>query len=111
MRLPLLLPLAFILHAHAGDWPNWRGPNFDGSSSETSLPDKITPENTLWKVPMPGPAASTPVVSGDHVFVSTTDEAGKKLLGIALDRKTGTELWRKELGTGFSADEMSNFAK
>ena len=110
MKLTRLLPLILILNAHAGDWPNWRGPHFDGSSDETGLPEKIMPGNTLWKVPMPGPAASTPVVSGDHVFVSTTDEGAKKLLGIALDRKTGKELWRKELGTGFSADEMSNFA-
>lgn len=110
MRLTSLLPLAFILHAHAGDWPNWRGPNFDGSSSETGLPSKITVADALWKVPMPGPAASTPIVSGDRVFVSTVDSAAKKLLGLCLDRKTGAEIWRKEIGEGLNSDDKSNYA-
>lgn len=109
MKTTLVLSAVLTLQAAAGDWPNWRGPNFDGSSAETGLPDKVG-DNILWKAAMPGPAASTPVISGDLVFVSTTDAANKKLLGLALDRKTGTVRWQKELGTGYSADERSNFA-
>jgi outer membrane protein assembly factor BamB len=106
-----LLPLlALTSITNAADWPNWRGPNHDGSTAEKGLPSKITPGDALWKVTMPGPAASTPVVSGDKVFVSTTDAKAKKLLGLCLDRKTGKELWRRELGSGFSADERSNYA-
>ena len=110
MKLTLLLPLAFILNTRAGDWPNWRGPKFDGSSEEKGLPVKIALADALWKAPMPGPAASTPVVSGDRVFISTTDAAEKKLLGLCLDRKTGKELWRKEIGEGLNSDDKSNYA-
>jgi outer membrane protein assembly factor BamB len=111
MKYSLLLPFIFALHAHAGDWPNWRGPHFDGSCDETGLPEKVsTTEGLLWKAPMPGPAASTPIISGDKVFVSTTDSAAKKLLGICFDRKNGKVLWQKEIGEGFAADDKSNFA-
>lgn len=110
MKPILLFTAALIVNVQAADWPNWRGPNFDGSCDETGLPEKATPETALWKVPMPGPAASTPIVSGDRVFISTTDTAAKKLLGLCIDRKSGEILWKKELGTGYSADERSNYA-
>lgn len=111
MKAIALLSSVFAFAVHAGDWPNWRGPAFDGSSTETGLPDKISAaENVLWKAAMPGPAASTPVISGDHVFITTTDAEAKKLLGLCIGRKTGKTLWQKELGSGYSADERSNFA-
>ena len=75
-----------------------------------NLPDKITPENALWKTPLPGPAASTPIVSGDRVFVSTADVAEKKLLGLCLDKKTGAIVWKKEIGEGVNSDDKSNYA-
>jgi outer membrane protein assembly factor BamB len=109
MKYALLLPL-FTFTAHAGDWPNWRGPAFDGSSDEKGLPEKASAAAAKWKAPMLGPAASTPIVSGGKVFVTTTDDAAQKLLALCLDRATGKELWRKELGSGYSADERSNFA-
>ncbi|MES2709246.1 MAG: PQQ-binding-like beta-propeller repeat protein [Verrucomicrobiota bacterium] len=106
---PLLLALG-TLSCLAGNWPNWRGPNHDGSSTETGLPAKFSPtENCLWSIPLPGPAASTPVVWEDSVFLTTTDEPNQKLLGLCLDRKTGKERWRKEVGTGFRSDDRSNF--
>lgn len=109
MKKTLLFSLISIT-AQAGDWPNWRGPAFDGSSDEKGLPEKASVADAKWKADLPGPAASSPIVSGGKVFVTTTDEASKKLLGLCFDRTTGKELWRKELGTGYSADERSNFA-
>ena len=108
--LKLLPLLAFASITHAADWPNWRGPHFDGSCEEKGLPAKLAPEAALWKTPMPGPAASTPIVSGDRVFVSTADVAAKKLLGLCLDRKTGAVVWQKEIGEGVGSDDKSNYA-
>src|SRR2546422_8798222 len=52
-----------------GDWPEQRGPNGDGTSAETGLPEKwaINGENFLWRVPYGGRAAPGGV--GDSVFV------------------------------------------
>jgi outer membrane protein assembly factor BamB len=110
MKPALLSLLVSLATASAGDWPNWRGPHFDGSSDEASLPTKADPASALWKVAMPGPAASSPIVAAGKVFITTTDEQEKSLLGICFDAVTGKELWRKSIGSGFSADERSNYA-
>lgn len=100
-----------LMSAPAGNWPNWRGPDYNGSSQEKGIPEKFSPvENLRWQAVLPGPGASTPVVWGESVFVTTTDEKAEKLLGICFDRKTGAERWRKEIGKGFRQDDRSTYA-
>ena len=99
------------LLAGAEDWANWRGPAFDGSSQEQGIPARFGPTEALrWKADLPGVAASTPVVSGDCVFVTSTDEKAGTLLGLCLDRKTGALRWQREVGKGFRQDDRSTFA-
>jgi outer membrane protein assembly factor BamB len=84
----------------AGHWPHWRGPFYNGSSDEENLPGSFSKTgNMLWVCPLPGESSATPVVSGGRVFVSSTDKNSKDLLGLCIDAKTGSELWRKKLGT------------
>ena len=81
------------------DWPHWRGPNFDGSSPVTGLPDTFDQDtNVRWKVELPGPGAGTPIVLGDRVFLSSLDLDEEALVAFALDRATGEQLWRREVG-------------
>lgn len=97
--------------AHASDWPNWRGPSYDGSSRASGIPATFSlTENVWWSAPLPGPAASTPVIMGDSVFISTTHEKEEKLLGLCLDRKTGAVKWSREIGRGFRQDDRSTYA-
>ena len=108
----LLLSAALIIssHASAGNWPNWRGPNQDGSSPEKGLPEKFSKtEGVKWSAPLPGMAASCPIVHGDHVFL-TAPVAGEKLVGVCYDAKTGSERWRKEIASGSKWDSYSNLA-
>ena len=47
----------------AENWPQWRGPNGDGTSSEKGLPAEWSREkNVAWRLALPGPAGSTPAV-------------------------------------------------
>jgi outer membrane protein assembly factor BamB len=95
------------------NWPNWRGPQYNGSAAagQTGLPVKFSPtEGVLWAADMAGPAASTPAVWGDHIFVTEAVAAEQKLFAMALDRKTGKVLWRYAVGTGYNLDERSNLA-
>lgn len=111
LRLPILFLTFSCASAVAGNWPNWRGPNYDGSSDEKGIPEKFSPaEKVRWQYALPGPGASTPVVWGDAVFLTTTDMKAEKLLGICLDRKTGAVRWQKEIGKGFRQDDKSTFA-
>ena len=40
----------------AADWPEWRGPQRDGHSMETNLPERWSPagENLAWRAPFGG---------------------------------------------------------
>lgn len=93
----------------AGNWSNWRGPHYNGSSDETGLPVKFSPtEGVRWSVPMPGPAASTPVVWGSSVFVTSADPAAKQLVVMCLDRATGAVRWRHAVGSGYKPGGQGN---
>lgn len=113
---PSLAPvLSFLslscLLCSAADWPQWRGPNFDGSSPETGVPGKFSRTRRVqWVKPMPGSAGSTPVISGTRVFLSSTDEARKVLLAMCLDRRTGETLWQVQIAPRIARDSRSNFA-
>ena len=99
------------LAAAADNWPQWRGPAFNGSSSETGLPTNWTKASAHWATEMPGPSAATPIIWGDLVFISTVDEAASSLQAICLDRVTGKVKWSKTTGEGKTRlDERSNFA-
>jgi outer membrane protein assembly factor BamB len=80
--------------AAPGDWPWWRGPTFDGKSSDhRAVTTWSTTENVVWKVVVPGRGHSSPVVCGQRVFLTTADEKAEKQLILAFDRKTGKSLW------------------
>ena len=57
--------------ARGEDWPGFRGPNGSGVSSEAGLPLTWSDtENIAWKAELPGRGSSSPIVSGDRVFVT-----------------------------------------
>ena len=99
--------------AGAENWPNWRGPNQDGSSSETGLPSKFSPKDGVkWAADVPGIAASVPVIWGDNIFITAPIVAEKKLVGLCYDKKTGQEKWRTTISEGEEVqwDDKSNLA-
>jgi outer membrane protein assembly factor BamB len=61
----------------AADWPQWRGPNGTGATTESGLPVKWSAtENVAWKAAIGGLGVSTPIVVGDRVFVTSQRGAG-----------------------------------
>ncbi|MBX7207330.1 MAG: PQQ-binding-like beta-propeller repeat protein [Verrucomicrobiaceae bacterium] len=108
----LLFALAVTSSARAENWPNWRGPNQDGSSPEKNLPAKFSKtEGVKWAAPLPGLSASVPVVWGDKVFITAPIEDKKQLVGLCYDANTGKELWRNVISEGdLQWDNKSNFA-
>jgi len=95
----------------AGQWPHWRGPNFNGSADETDLPtDWSQTENIAWSVDLPGSSAATPIIWADRVFVSGVDAARKMLLAMCFDRSSGKLLWQHDIAEGISRDNRSTFA-
>jgi outer membrane protein assembly factor BamB len=123
-RLAVLAQLIAALAA-AQNWPQWRGPNLDGTSAAESLPTTWSAtENVAWRVKLPSWAAATPIIWEDTVFV-TSAEAGfaghkgsgqtgagdkDKLLLIAINRKDGSELWRGVMGEHNRIGNKQNMA-
>jgi len=108
----LVLCVLFGTILQAGNWPQWRGPDLNGSSPETGLAERWGPsENVAWRTVLPGPAGSTPVVWGDRVFLSSTDSASKGLVAMCVDARSGDILWRHRVGDdrkALGANRMSN---
>jgi len=68
-----VLGLSFGPTAQA-DWPQFRGPDANGLTADTKLPEEWGAEqNIVWKVALPGVAWSQPIVLGDKVFVTTAE--------------------------------------
>ncbi len=66
----------------SGPWPQWRGPNGSGVSTESNLPQSWSSDgkNIRWKVRIPGEGASSPVVSNGRVFLTTAYDSAKATL-------------------------------
>jgi outer membrane protein assembly factor BamB len=59
----------------ASDWPQWRGPDGQGVSTEKNLPTEWSAtKNVQWKTPIPGRGHSSPIVWGKRIFLTTSIE-------------------------------------
>lgn len=109
VRIALLFALmvsSLSVAAFAGDWTQFRGPGGLGISDEKGTPTKwSSTDNIAWKVALPGPGASSPIVVGNRVFLTCytgyglepakgdPQELRRHLL--CFDRSGGKELWKK----------------
>jgi outer membrane protein assembly factor BamB len=82
----------------AADYPQWRGPGRDGVSKDTGLLKQWPSDGPalLWKIDKLGGGFSTPAVAGGKIFVNVDKD--KKEFAVALDAKSGKEIWSTELG-------------
>jgi outer membrane protein assembly factor BamB len=89
--------LVFCTLSHGADnWPNWRGPNYNGVASGEKYPTTWSAtENVLWKADLPGRGSSTPVIWGDNIFLTYGNE-GKNYC-VCFNR-AGKQLWVTSVG-------------
>jgi outer membrane protein assembly factor BamB len=88
----LLLFSLFAGPAAGGDWPQWLGPNRDGSSSEKVAAWK-TPPKVLWRQPV-GEGHSSPVVADGRVYLHTKVDDRDEEQVAAYDAATGKPVWQ-----------------
>jgi len=112
--LAIILSLPGSLPAN---WPQWRGPNSDGSAPQArDLPVSWSQtENVLWRTATPSWSAAAPMVWEDRILI-TSAEAGSarlkidpaanrdasqpgrdKVFLLAVNRKDGAILWQRQL--------------
>jgi outer membrane protein assembly factor BamB len=136
-HLPIfILGIAISLSA-SDDWPGWRGPTGNGISPLKDVPSSWSADrNIAWKTPLEGRGLSSPVVWGDHIFLTTdiegeavTVERPKHILRgepfrqpdsmgmdhkhilkvMSYDTKSGKQLWERTAYAGVVADEIHKF--
>ena len=101
-----LLALACLVSASIGaladEWPQWRGPNRDGKSSETGLLDRWPAggPGLVWTSEGLGRGFSSVSVSGGRVF--TMGDFGDVQSVVAIDEASGELLWRRDIGPSWS---------
>lgn len=102
----LISAFCFPISAFPEDWPEFRGPTKQGTSTATGLPTEWSPtKNVVWKAGLPGRAWSSPIVSGDRIFL--TNAVGAKdstdphdtfsLRVLALNAVDGKLIWDTEV--------------
>jgi len=90
-----------------GDWPQWRGPNRDGISTETGLARQWPAGGppVVWSVQGVGAGYGSVAIKGDRVFVQGL--RGSDTMVHSLNRADGKYVWSKNLGAGGSNDRGS----
>lgn len=134
-RIHKLLPLAakhFILglviattlmvtsNLRASDWMRFRGPNGSGISNAANPPTSWSDqENVKWRIDLPGPGSSSPILVGDKLFVTCWTGYAESKSGdpgeqanlarrlICIDRSNGKTLWSKSIAAALPEDEYS----
>ncbi len=82
LTLALALLLLAVASASVAEWSQWRGPEGSGVALHgVSLPEQweAGSPNVRWSTTIPGEGISSPVVSGDRVFLTTGYESPTRL--------------------------------
>lgn len=106
---PKVQSVSMKVAGKSGDWDRFRGPTGMGTSEAAGLPVEWSQtENIVWKTPLPGAGASSPILYGDHIYLTAytgyavPDEPRGNLSELkrhllALDRATGKLVWDREI--------------
>lgn len=97
-RITVWAVVCFVVSTSArGDnWPNWRGPNLDGTVSAGAFPLKWSPDaNVAWSWKLSEKGGSTPIVWGDKIVLTLTEDGKNGVLCLDL---AGQKLWQVSLG-------------
>jgi outer membrane protein assembly factor BamB len=105
-RILILIPLTLAATLPA-QWPGFRGPHHDGVAEDATPPTKWSDkENLAWKLDLPGPGSSSPIVSGGRVYVTCYTGYGDYLADggdpknlqhhlVCANQETGKRIWVK----------------
>lgn len=106
-KLKLLIFIVFLIvveassATYAQNWPCWRGPNGDGTSSEINLPTEWgTEKNVVWKTEVPGKGYSSPIIWEDKLFTLTAIPEKQEKILLCYNSKNGNLLWQKTVIKG-----------
>lgn len=81
-------------------WPQWRGPSAQGYVAPGKYANTWSPtRNVKWRVPVPGAGNSSPIVWGDRLYLTTSQDDGARLSLLAFARGDGKPIWQTAVPT------------
>ena len=115
MKSPTLgcaFAVALTASLSAADWPQWRGPRGTGATDEKNLPVTWNAtENVAWRAPLGGVGVSSPIVSGDRVFVTSQIGTGVRRAGNHPRLAQGSGAAVKEVHDGDGAQQLAGLQR
>ncbi|SFH60146.1 outer membrane protein assembly factor BamB family protein [Planctomicrobium piriforme] len=104
MRVERCCLLAFCLTmlsltAQGEDWTRFRGPNGTGVSELQGVPTEWKESDYEWVVTLKGKGHSSPVITGESLFVTSGNEDGSRSI-YCLDANTGKTKWSDSVQLG-----------
>lgn len=106
----------FFLFSAASDsetfqWTRFRGADGSGVDLYGSAPVSWDSTDFRWEIPLPGKGNASPVVWGNTIFVTSSDDEKDLGYAVALDERNGKMLWKKEfIVTDLSMHPDNNLA-
>jgi outer membrane protein assembly factor BamB len=92
--------LAIVLPCPGAEnhWPRFRGPSGQGETHHTKLPTEWDKDgrNLLWRVKIDGAGNSSPILWGDHLFLTSSNAQGTKRFVHCFSRLDGSVRWTRE---------------
>ena len=89
LRFGFALVVVVGVTVSAADWPQWRGPHGSGIADDKDLPEQWSAtENVAWKARLGGVGASSPIVAGNTVVVTSQIGTGVSRQGPRLAQGT-----------------------
>ena len=87
-------------------WAHWRGPSGQGYSDDARVPlTWNNTDNVLWKTELPAAGHSSPIVWGDHVFLTGAKNKGEERLVFCVRASDGKLLWSQTASRGVGTGE------
>ena len=107
--------------ADADDWLRFRGSAGDGIAAAANIPTTWSDtENLQWKIPLPGPGSSSPIVVGDRLYVTCytgygtsgregSQERNLRRQLLCIDRGNGDIVWERAIEPTHDADPYEGY--
>lgn len=108
-RLALTSLLLFVALPSFAQWPEFRGPNQDGTVAVEGLPTEWSEDrNVNWKQEIHGLGWSTPIISEGKIWLTTATEDGREMSILCLDEKSGKVLLDRVFITTDNPEPLAN---
>ncbi len=92
----------------AESWPEFRGPGGQGHAVTQDVPLQWSEsENIRWKTPIAGLGWSSPVISGQQIWLTTAIESEGSLRAVCIERESGQMVHNVEV---FKYDDLGRVA-